>query len=299
MSDNSIYSKAIPFTIVAAIVILTGTIITVFIPMMMKDMHPKLEALEPYTAAQLAGRNIYQAEGCFNCHTQTVRPLKADVIAYGDYSKAGENYYERPFLWGSKRTGPDLARIGEKYPDEWHLQHFVNPQAFYPASNMPAYTWLAETKVDVALTEASMKALGYPYTQDDVNELKSMTELEALVAYMQVIGTAVPWESYVAVNADDYEGVTNPLNGNQEALRRGQVLFSRDCTECHGVNGEGTDIASAMEYLASSDAADGYLFVAIANGTRGLMPEYINRMTKNDVWSLVLYARSLADAANQ
>jgi cytochrome c oxidase cbb3-type subunit 2 len=126
---KDIYSRAIPFALMVAVTILIGTVVTTIAPMFTKGMHPKLENLQPYTMLELAGRDIYQKEGCVNCHTQTVRPLKADVLRYGDYSKAGEFAYDRPFLWGSKRTGPDLARIGGKYPDEWHIQHMENPQA--------------------------------------------------------------------------------------------------------------------------------------------------------------------------
>ncbi len=299
MSENNIYSKAIPFMALAAVVILIGTIITVFVPMMMKDMHPKLDNLQPYTAIELAGRDVYQAEGCFNCHTQTVRPLKADVLAYGEYSKAGENYYERPFLWGSKRTGPDLARIGQKYSDDWHIEHFKNPQAFYPLSNMPKYTWLESQMVDAKRTESAMKMLKLPYTAEDITALETTSKLDAIVAYMQVIGTSVPVNSYVAVDEADFEEATNPLAGNIDALRRGQVLYNRDCANCHGVNGEGTNIASGMDALATPDSTDGQLFISIANGIEGAMPSHINFMTKNDIWSLMLYSRDLSDKANQ
>ncbi len=186
-----IYKKPILFSVIATVVILIGTVVTMFYPMMTAEMHPKLENLKPYTALQLAGKDIYQREGCNNCHTQTVRPLKTEVMRYGEYSKAGEFAYDRPFLWGSKRTGPDLARIGGKYPDAWHYQHFENPQAFFPKSNMPAYGWLKEYRLDGAEVESHMKALDLPYTPDDIAGLAGKTELDALVAYMQVIGTAV------------------------------------------------------------------------------------------------------------
>ena len=126
---GELYRKPIMFAIVATVVIRVGTIVTMFYPMFPEGMHPKLDNLKPYTALQLAGKDIYMREGCNNCHTQTVRPLKTEVMRYGEYSKAGEFAYDRPFLWGSKRTGPDLARIGGKYPDAWHYQHFENPQA--------------------------------------------------------------------------------------------------------------------------------------------------------------------------
>src|SRR5512136_1844963 len=136
---TDITRKPILFAIVAAVVILIGTAVTMFIPMFTAGMHPKLDNLKPYTALQLAGKDMYQREGCNNCHTQTVRPLKTEVMRYGEYSKAGEFAYDHPFLWGSKRTGPDLARIGGKYPDGWHYYHFEDPQSMFPKSNMPRY----------------------------------------------------------------------------------------------------------------------------------------------------------------
>ncbi len=188
---GDLYNKPILFAIVAAVVILIGTAVTMFIPMLTSEMHPKLDNLKPYTALQLAGKDIYQREGCNNCHTQTVRPLKTEVMRYGEYSKAGEFAYDRPFLWGSKRTGPDLARVGGKYPDEWHEIHFDNPQSMYPDSNMPAYGWLKDERLDPASIERRMKANDFPYTPAELSQLSDKTELTALTAYMQVIGTAV------------------------------------------------------------------------------------------------------------
>jgi cytochrome c oxidase cbb3-type subunit II len=184
-------NKPILFAIVAALVIMIGTAVTMFIPMLTPEMHPKLANLKPYTALQLAGKDIYMREGCNNCHTQTVRPLKTEVLRYGEYSKAGEFAYDRPFLWGSKRTGPDLARIGGKYPDQWHEIHFDNPQAMYPESNMPVYGWLKDNKLDPRDIAAHMKVNDFPYTTDEIAGLRDKTELEALIAYIQVIGAAV------------------------------------------------------------------------------------------------------------
>src|SRR5512140_3885031 len=154
---GNLYNKPILFAIVAAVVILIGTVVTMFIPMLTPEMHPKLANLKPYTALQLAGKDIYQREGCNNCHTQTVRPLKTEVMRYGEYSKAGEFAYDRPFLWGSKRTGPDIARVGGKYTDKWHYKHFNDPRAFFDKTNMPAYAWLKNNKLDAKDVEAHMK----------------------------------------------------------------------------------------------------------------------------------------------
>jgi len=154
--------------------------------------------LKPYTALQLAGRDIYQREGCYNCHSQMIRPLRAETLRYGHYSLAGESVYDHPFQWGSKRTGPDLARVGGKYSDEWHRLHLNNPRDLVPESNMPAYSWLIGSTVDAAGMAPRMKALrivGVPYTDEEIGAaaeaVKGKTELDALVAYLQVLGTAV------------------------------------------------------------------------------------------------------------
>jgi cytochrome c oxidase cbb3-type subunit 2 len=156
------------------------------------------EGLKPYTALQLAGRDVYVREGCYNCHSQMVRPLRAETLRYGHYSTAGEFVYDRPFQWGSKRTGPDLHRVGGKYSDEWHRIHLNNPRDLVPESNMPAYPWLERRTVDPQEATASLKAmrrLGVPYTDAEIAQaaeaVKGRTELDALVSYLQVLGTAV------------------------------------------------------------------------------------------------------------
>ena len=154
--------------------------------------------LKPYTALQLAGRDIYQREGCYNCHSQMIRPLRAETMRYGHYSMAGEFVYDHPFQWGSKRTGPDLQRVGAKYSDEWHRVHLNNPRDLVPESNMPAYPWLAANKLDAADIAPKLTALrrvGVPYTDAEIagaaDAVQGKTELDALVAYLQVLGTAV------------------------------------------------------------------------------------------------------------
>jgi cytochrome c oxidase cbb3-type subunit 2 len=157
-----------------------------------------VEGLKPYTALQLAGRDVYVREGCYNCHSQMVRPFRAETLRYGPYSKAGEFVYDRPFQWGSKRTGPDLHRVGGKYSDEWHRIHLINPRDLVPESNMPAYPWLETAAVDPAQMPTKLKVLrtlGAPYSDDEIakagDEVKGKTELDAVVAYLQVLGTAV------------------------------------------------------------------------------------------------------------
>ncbi|MGA1862622.1 cbb3-type cytochrome c oxidase subunit II [Deferribacter thermophilus] len=288
---KDIYSKPILFALVAAVTVLIGTFVTMFYPMFTKEMHPKLENLKPFTALQLAGRDIYQREGCVNCHTQTVRPLKADVLRYGDYSKAGEFAYDRPFLWGSKRTGPDLARIGGKYPDEWHYQHFANPQAFFPKSNMPKYDFLANNKLNPAEIKKHMDALGFPYTEDEINKLADKTEMDALVAYMQVIGSAVEKKNVIVISEDSVEE-TSPLANKPEAIAKGKLLYQRECAACHGKNAEGNIESSLVDY-SMAEPADKDTFLAIANGIEEAMPGFANKFTREEIWSLVEFIKSL------
>jgi cytochrome c oxidase cbb3-type subunit 2 len=152
----------------------------------------------PYGALQLAGRDIYIREGCYNCHSQMIRPFRAETLRYGHYSTAGEFVYDHPFQWGSKRTGPDLHRVGGKYSDEWHRLHLNNPRDLVPESNMPAYPWLGRTVVDasgIAPKLIALRRLGVPYSDADVAAapaaVQGKTELEALIAYLQGLGTAV------------------------------------------------------------------------------------------------------------
>ena len=156
-----------------------------------------VEGLKPYTALQLAGRDVYLREGCYNCHSQMIRPFRAETLRYGEYSKAGEFVYDHPFQWGSKRTGPDLHRVGGKYSDDWHRIHLNNPRDLVPESNMPAYSWLNKSTLDPADMAPKMKALrvvGVPYSDDEIakagDDVKGKTEMDAVVAYLQVLGTA-------------------------------------------------------------------------------------------------------------
>jgi cytochrome c oxidase cbb3-type subunit 2 len=166
--------------------------------------HPEYEELQgvrPYTALELAGRDIYQREGCFLCHSQMIRPFRDERDRYGHYSLAVESKYDHPFQWGSKRTGPDLARVGGKYSDAWQIQHLRDPRSVVPESVMPSYPWLEHAEVNGAGMEKrlrAMKTLGVPYTDDDINgaaeAVEGKTEMDALVAYLQVLGTMVKFE---------------------------------------------------------------------------------------------------------
>ena len=160
---------------------------------------PANELVKPYDPLRLSGRDIYIREGCNNCHSQMIRPFRAETERYGHFSVAGEFVYDRPFQWGSKRTGPDLQRVGGRYSDAWHYTHLMNPRDVVPESNMPAYRWLAETPADIPDIQAKMKTLnivGHGYTEQEIAEapkmLEGKTEMDALIAYLQVLGTYGP-----------------------------------------------------------------------------------------------------------
>jgi cytochrome c oxidase cbb3-type subunit 2 len=163
-----------------------------------KETTEPVAGLKPYTALQLEGRDLYIREGCVSCHSQMVRPFRAETERYGHYSVAGESVYDHPFLWGSKRTGPDLARVGGRYSDDWHRAHLYNPRNVVPESKMPAYPWLVENTLDgknTAKKLEAMRTLGVPYTNEDIagakDAVKGKTEMDALVAYLQVLGTSL------------------------------------------------------------------------------------------------------------
>lgn len=180
--------RPVTFIILAAIAILVGTLLTTFLPLFLGTVIPSTQRVVPYTALELEGRDIYIREGCNNCHTQTVRPLKFETDRYGAYSKIEESAIDRPHLWGSRRTGPDLARVGPKYPAEWHYDHMKNPQRMFKESNMPNYSWLEGQKLSTKHTERKMKTLGYPFAPEDLKALEGKTELDALVAYLMRLG---------------------------------------------------------------------------------------------------------------
>ena len=180
------------------LVVAIGGLVEIVPLFFQKSTTEPVTGLQPYTALQLMGREVYLREGCYNCHSQMIRPLRAEVLRYGHYSVAGEFVYDHPFQWGSKRTGPDLHRVGGKYSDEWHRIHLNNPRDVVPESNMPAYPWLSQNQVDPSLVAPHMKALrtvGVPYTDDDIakggDEVKGKTEQDALIAYLQSLGRLV------------------------------------------------------------------------------------------------------------
>jgi cytochrome c oxidase cbb3-type subunit II len=181
--------------VLVILVISVGGLVEIVPLFFQKSTTQPVTGLKPYTALQLEGRDIYIREGCGNCHSQMIRPFRAETERYGHYSVAGEFVYDHPFLWGSKRTGPDLARVGQRYSDEWHRLHLINPRDLVPESNMPAYAWLDTAKVNAGLMPAKMRALrrvGVPYTDEDIakaaDSVKDKTEMDALVAYLQGLG---------------------------------------------------------------------------------------------------------------
>jgi cytochrome c oxidase cbb3-type subunit 2 len=178
------------------LVISIGGLVEIVPLFFLKDTTEPIDGLKPYTALQLEGRDIYIREGCNVCHTQMVRPLRAETARYGHYSVAGEYVWEHPFLWGSKRTGPDLHRVGGRYSDEWHWVHLINPRDVVPESNMPGFPWLAENLLSGEETAQKMRIFkdyfGVPYTEDEIaaaqESVKGKTELEAVISYLQVQG---------------------------------------------------------------------------------------------------------------
>ncbi|MEC5206561.1 cytochrome-c oxidase, cbb3-type subunit II [Vogesella urethralis] len=189
---------------VAYLIVLTLLVISVaalieIVPLMFqKSTTQPVAGVKPYTALQLTGRDIYIREGCYTCHSQMIRPFRAETERYGHYSVAGESVYDHPFQWGSKRTGPDLARVGGRYSDEWHRVHLINPRDVVPESNMPAFPWLARNLADADGVAAKMTALtkvGVPYTAKEIAEAKAQvegkSELDALIAYLQGLGLAL------------------------------------------------------------------------------------------------------------
>lgn len=196
---HDIVEKNVSLMIVLTIVAISfGTLVELVPLAFSKNTTTPIEGLKPLTALQLEGRDIYIREGCNTCHSQMIRPMRAETERYGHYSVAGEFVYDRPFLWGSKRTGPDLARVGGRYSDDWHRAHLYNPRDVVPESNMPAFPWLFEDTIDSAVTPkklSTLQKLGVPYTDEDIAGAQAAVdgkpEIEALVAYLQQLGTLI------------------------------------------------------------------------------------------------------------
>jgi cytochrome c oxidase cbb3-type subunit 2 len=196
LSHEKVETKNFLMIVLILVVLLVGGMVEILPLFFQKSTTEPVPGLKPYTALQVVGRDVYVREGCYNCHSQMIRPFRAETLRYGPYSLAGEFVYDRPFQWGSKRTGPDLARVGGRYSDEWHRIHLTNPRDLVPESNMPAYPWLEKTPANAASIQAHMnglRTLGAPYSDEEVakapGEVKDKTELDAVIAYLQVLGT--------------------------------------------------------------------------------------------------------------
>jgi len=194
-SHEKIETNNFLMIILILLVIAVGGMVEIVPLFFQKSTTAPIEGVKPYSPLQLAGRDIYLREGCYNCHSQMIRPFRAETLRYGHYSVAGEFVYDHPFQWGSKRTGPDLHRVGGKYSDEWQRIHLNNPRDLVPESNMPAYPWLGKTVVDAEAIPRRMRALrrvGVPYTDEEISrageEVRGKTELDATVAYLQSLG---------------------------------------------------------------------------------------------------------------
>ncbi len=196
LSHEKVETNNFLMIVLILVVLLVGGMVEILPLFFQKSTTEPVPGLKPYTALQVVGRDVYVREGCYNCHSQMIRPFRAETLRYGSYSLAGEFVYDRPFQWGSKRTGPDLARVGGRYSDEWHRIHLINPRDLVPESNMPAYPWLEKTAANAGSIQSHMsglRRLGAPYTDEEIakapNELKDKTELDAVIAYLQVLGT--------------------------------------------------------------------------------------------------------------
>ena len=197
MNHSVIEKNSALLGVLIAVVISIGGLVEIVPLALSSETTQPAPGVKPYTALQLEGRDVYVREGCYNCHSQMVRPLRGEAERYGHYSLAGESVYDHPFQFGSKRTGPDLARVGGRYSDEWQRLYLMNPRDLVPESNMPGFPWLATAQIDAAITPKKLRALrmvGVPYSDAEIaaasGEVEGRTEMEALIAYLQMLGTA-------------------------------------------------------------------------------------------------------------
>lgn len=199
-NKHELLEKNIGLLSIFTIIVISVSALVEITPLLfLKETNQPVDNMQPYTALQMEGRDIYIREGCVNCHSQMIRPFRAETERYGHYSVAGESVWEHPFLWGSKRTGPDLARVGGRYSDTWHKVHLMNPRNVVPESNMPAFPWLADNVLDGELIEKKLSVFrdyyNVPYTDEDIAgakaAVKGKTEMEALIAYLQSLGTSL------------------------------------------------------------------------------------------------------------
>lgn len=318
-----LHEKPVLFAAAAVAVISVGTLVTTFIPLFMPATQPVSRLIRPYTAVETEGRDIYVREGCNNCHTQTVRPLRSEVARYGEYSKPEEFAYDRPFLWGSRRTGPDLARIGAKYPDSWHYQHMADPQGMFPESNMPGYRWLAERALETSAAGRKASVLGFGYSDADVRRQiddylaavtdpayasararsavtpaplrGGLTEMDALVAYLQKVGSDLKAvQKAERPPAEAVPAATNPFAGSHEAEEEGRKIYDANCKACHGegaTGGFGPDLTDRSWTFGGSDAE---VFASVSRGRPGGMPAFEGTLGAARIWKVISHVRRLA-----
>lgn len=277
------------FIILAFVVIMVGTTITMIAPFKwINGPGDRIVGVTPYTPLQQEGRDLYMREGCNNCHSQTVRTLAADVERYGyggTYSKSGEFVYDRPHLWGSRRTGPDLAHIGLKYPDPkgaWHRKHMEKPQSVVPASNMPAYAFLNQP-LDTTYSERKMKLLGFPYTQADLDDLKGKSEMDAIIAYMRKLGSDIPVKKAEAATVAP-AALSNPFTELKAIKEDAESISNQHCATCHGDKRQGT-LGPALKGSAKADA-DLYKIISQGIEANG-MPSFSGVLDEQKTWKLV------------
>lgn len=246
--------------VLITLVVAVGGLVEIVPLFFQKSTTEPLPGVKPYGALELAGRDVYISEGCYNCHSQMIRPFQAETLRYGPYSVAGEFVYDRPFQWGSKRTGPDLARVGGRYSDEWHRIHLNNPRDLVPESNMPAYSWLEKKMVDAESLPGRMSALrtlGHPYSDDEIKDsvelVKGKTELDAVVAYLQVMGTARSanmMATPIAAAAEPAADVATSTDAARVVVEDGLVKF-------YFASGKSELAAGAADVLADAAKAAG------------------------------------------
>ena len=279
--------KPVLFMLLATAAILVGTIVTMVMPFFWVNTDgDRIESVTPYTPLQQEGRDVYIREGCNNCHTQTVRPLVAEVLRYGDYSKSGEFVYDRPFLWGSKRTGPDLARLGGKYPDAWHYKHMDSPRSMVPKTNMPDYKWLRDNPLDPDMIRRKMKVLDFPYTEAQISDLATQNEMDAIVAYMQKLGSDIPWRE--TAKTEIVGELVNPYAGvDHFTMEPWEGIYQQNCAACHGEHLEG----EIGPELVGANYEENLLFELIYNGIPdGGMPAFSSLGT-DKVWKLTNFIK--------
>ncbi len=279
--------NSVVLLVLATAAIAVGTIVTMVIPFAyVNTERDAIASVVPYSALELAGRDVYIKEGCNNCHTQTVRPLVAEVVRYGDYSKSGEFVNDRPHLWGSRRTGPDLARVGGKYPDQWHYQHMRDPASMAQGSNMPPYAFLDKRRVDPQMTRRKMEVMGFLASEEEIAALAGKSDLDAVVAYMQKLGSDIPWRRQAQSTL--VGELENPFAGQETAVAEGREIYENNCAACHGTGLSG-GFAPPLFQLGYSDQD---IFTIIHDGIMaGGMPGFAS-LGRERLWKVVTYIKS-------